>query len=1566
MAEAKSRYEIKEVIAKGGMGIVYRAHDTVMNRPVALKTLLALSDANAIRLFERECQDLASLIHPNIVEIFDVGQIRDNGEVKPYLVMPLLPGVTLDKLINNSSQRLTVERSIDIICQTCRGLQAAHDRGIVHRDLKPSNLFVMSDDSVKIIDFGVAGRMDRSRTMGLKGTLLYMSPEQLEMKAVSAVSDVFSLAVVCYETLTRRRPFERATEKEVVEAILTHVPPPASEFNPAVSPLLSQVIHKAMAKQSWSRFQSAREFAENLQKALRNEPIEILNPVRIRPRLQRAREAYEKGDLVFALEIISELESEGHLDASISDLKRLVEAAATDRKIQQLLESARIRLEEKEYQLALQKVQAIIEIDPTHTEALALKSRIEARRTEADIEEWLRVARQHLDKHGYAHAREALQRIVQLRPREPRALQLLAEVDRREQDYVRIRTEKEQLYYAAVDAERKGDISAALSNAVRVIELDQRAPELLTPDRGLEYQNFYNKVRSEHDAIQRAFEEAQAHLANGNFSAALAICNEQLSKYPGHALFQGLKYDIEDKRRRALFVRIVEIDQSVDAEPDLNRCVSILEEAAREYPDEPRFERSLQLVRNKRDLVEAIVARARALEDRGLFGEALTQWEQVQLIHARYPGVNLELDRVRKRKQQQERIEAKRRWAEQVERCIETKDYLRARDLLRSAAEDFPGDAELAELEKLAVRGQERADHARKLLEEGVRECGGGNFDQGIALLGQAYELDDQNLAARSALLEALVQRARDTVDSHPATAEKLAREALDLEPNDALARGVIDMIEDQRRAAYIEQCVSQALQLQNAGDLRKALEVVEEGLKRHPNEGRFLQIRANLGKALSDERRRDLDEARRIEREAASGADQPAVRDYSRRLDTFATRYRDDQEFQTVLMSARTRLESLFRPVDVTAPVVSSPGGAAAAVKPALSGAPAAEPEQPAASSGAPSQGRAVIEQARAAAVRAGDTVRAVWSQPKRRWAALGCIVVFAVSGIIIRIARHHERPQPPAVVVKHEPPPPAPVPTPAPKPEMQRLTIIGSGSLVLDGGPAEEISDVLEREFPAGEEHRVRVSLGRGAEVSFRFGPQTGKPAVVTDLQARDMLAFIVSTSAYEARIYSNRRLGKVKIDGNPAGELGPDGLSFTGHAEAKHEIQWTEGEDVKKRAVDIEKTRALAVYLESDPNVGSLLVNAVDGAEVIVLNSKGKEVRRGTVANGKLILKPIRAGKYSIKVAREGYEPAVRDGVTISKGDELPLTLNLKRIPVAASVRIMTEPAAEVFVDGTLLGKAGADGGIIAADLKAGAHRFSVRAPGFKAKEITASLEEGNRNSDINLKLDRASATVKIMTDPPDAKVTYTASADHNITGEVKGAVSLPPGEYIFRATAKNFRDWVKLLTLESGEVTLKVEMVAEIPQPQPVQPCAGLATGKPSGDGCVLTNGSHQFSKRIAAGVIEFTASTDDKAIRWQAAYKDDRNYWEFQLENKSLKCVYVENGRSSQKCDEKLSLSKGEPRTIHMKIAANQMELAIAGTPVHVTLTEPGADLSGVFRFKVGKKPLTIRRLSVKP
>src|SRR5262245_55731387 len=130
--------------------------------------------------------------------------------------MPLLPGETLDQIIRRASHRLTVDRVVEIFAQTCRGLHAAHEHGLIHRDLKPSNIFVMADDSVKIIDFGVAHAVHaRSRTTGYdKGTLLYMAPEQVQHKPVSIQSDIYALGVTLYEALTRRQPFRAASRSE--------------------------------------------------------------------------------------------------------------------------------------------------------------------------------------------------------------------------------------------------------------------------------------------------------------------------------------------------------------------------------------------------------------------------------------------------------------------------------------------------------------------------------------------------------------------------------------------------------------------------------------------------------------------------------------------------------------------------------------------------------------------------------------------------------------------------------------------------------------------------------------------------------------------------------------------------------------------------------------------------------------------------------------------------------------------------------------------------------------------------------------------------------------------------------------------------------------------------------------------------------------------------------------------------------------------------------------------------------------------------------------------------------
>ena len=272
------------------------------------------------------------------------------------------------------------------------------------------------------------------------------------------------------------------------------------------------------------------------------------------------------------------------------------------------------------------------------------------------------------------------------------------------------------------------------------MDLDRRVPDTAAPDRGISYQTFYNQVRSEHDLLRNSYQEARKHLMDGNFAAALTICQQYLSKYPGHALFQALKFDVEERQRQDLSSRVAEIDRRVEAEPDLERRVNILKEALETYPGEPHFERALRLMRDKRDLVNSIVAKARSYEERGQFNEALGQWEILQTIHKQYPGLDFEIDRVMKRRDQQSRTEAKARWVEQIDRHLEagrlrTRHRVIAQRRRRVSGRSRDGRARETGHAKPGARGRSRSRFSNR-----GRNCAPQRrFDEAIETLRRAY-----------------------------------------------------------------------------------------------------------------------------------------------------------------------------------------------------------------------------------------------------------------------------------------------------------------------------------------------------------------------------------------------------------------------------------------------------------------------------------------------------------------------------------------------------------------------------------------------------------------------------------------------------------------------------------------------------------------------------------------------------------------------------------------------------------------------------------------------------------
>jgi serine/threonine protein kinase len=270
------RYDIKQVLGQGDVGVVYRAYDTLAGADVALKLLNAFPDAVTLQLFKKDCAILSLLKHPNFLEILDIGEIEEAGARKLFFATPLLPSTSLLALMQIASHRLTVERTIQILSDGCRALQTAHERDLVHGDLKPSNIFLLDDESVKVTDFGIS-RLG-STAADSKRNPFYLSPEQAQNKPLSPASDIFSLSVIGYEALTGRQAFRRVKEEEVIAAILTRTPPLASELNSQVNETIARVLRTAMAKQPGDRFASAREFANALDKAVRNQPVEVTDP----------------------------------------------------------------------------------------------------------------------------------------------------------------------------------------------------------------------------------------------------------------------------------------------------------------------------------------------------------------------------------------------------------------------------------------------------------------------------------------------------------------------------------------------------------------------------------------------------------------------------------------------------------------------------------------------------------------------------------------------------------------------------------------------------------------------------------------------------------------------------------------------------------------------------------------------------------------------------------------------------------------------------------------------------------------------------------------------------------------------------------------------------------------------------------------------------------------------------------------------------------------------------------------------------------------------------------------
>ena len=1546
MKKIRSRYEIKGQIGAGGMGVVFRGYDPPpMDRVVAIKTLPAMADRLALDLFYKECNTLKSINHPNIVDIFDMGEFEEDSERRPFFVMPLLQGQTLEEILRKEPHKLTVKRVVEIIAQTCRGLQAAHDAGLIHRDIKPSNIFILGDDSVKIIDFGVAQVVDNRSRAGsfTKGTLLYMAPEQTLSKPVTPQSDIFSLAVVCYEALTRRHPFRGASEQEIVDAIRHLNPPPATAINDSVNQLISSVVHKALAKKPLIRYDNAREFGEHLQRAEHNLPIEIFETARIQPRIDRARRAIVGGEFQHAGDIVSELEASGHIDPQIAELRADLERVERQRTIKQGLESAQSHFEEEDDPLALQKLHEVLQFDPGNVPALGLKAKIEERRSERDVERWMRLAEEHIHNHSYSHARDALQNVRAIRPDNSRALRLQKDLEADEQEYLHLRQEKAELYESAVNAWKNGHVSEALSQMRLVLDLDRRAPDISTREGSAPYEAFFNKIRSEHDALNNAYAEAKRKLAEQDYAKALALCEEFLQRYPGQPLFQALKFEIEELQRQQLSAHIAEVNRRLEGSADLDANVSLVREAVARHPGEPYFERLLKSLEDKRNLVRSIVQRSEMHESRQQINEALSDLDTLASIYPAYPGLKYDRERLEKRREQQRRESAKAELMRKVDRERMHGDHARAIELLDKAELEFPNEPSIIHLRQLIQRDSEQAQRAVLKLEEGQRLWAAGDVETALATLREAHELNDREPRARAAFRDILMEHARRQLDANRGDAEKAIDEAFALDAQHPVVKSLRAQILDRKREETVAACAAESRRLQAARELDKAQAELTRVLAIYPGDPSLTAIlesvRDELGQSSSKKRLNDLEQLRQLRQRAETAKD-------SGDLDSVFRETRLVAESNTDVADIGTIAREIERIVD--------------ARRGRIPASPKTPATKPVPSRTTPAHSRPSLRDHRWLHV-----TRTLAARRSVQGAAAALVLLLTVGAVAVYyasrtpppaaetpIARATVRVQPvpagaqvlvdgkavdtsavlelepgehefQATLLGYTPLTQRVTLNPGTAPDLQlalsplplsmRLVTpdMEAGNAWLDDAVANVEGGSLSQEISGAGDHVLRIAGVAGAkeQATIAFTTQLAALPTVTSMQVPQRQTVVVTSLGRSARIQSSLANLPVMVDSQARGTLTPEGLTIDDLEPGVHELAIGEGKTLRRMSFSVGAAPALDAIVYSDRDVGSLLI--VTGESDVTIQIDGRDYTRKT-ANGELRVPNLASRSHTVKVRKDGFSEPTVQTVNVLKGQEAILRFALTALQRPAHLEIQRGQAGlQIFLDdgATAVATVGGNGTLLH-EVQPGQRVVRLVMDGYQTKFLTKTFAAGETVTLLpaELQLQPLQATLDVVADGGiDVTVTQNNQAVRRFTGSSK--FPLGQGTYVVSgrdAAGSVSSQTVTLAAGESRTVTLSARPLA-----------SAMETLERSGKWTRRANwltrrggGFALYEDPRPPSRVTFTVrprrenrvrriAPGSPRLRWVVGYIDSRNYLLIEMDDKSLYRTEFVDGKKTE-------------------------------------------------------------------
>lgn len=683
------KYDVVEVLGRGGMGVVYHGVDKHLGRDVAIKTLTqgVAGDPEMLARFYEEGRKTARLKHPHIVTVYDLGE--DNGI--PYIVMERVEGEPLDKVIRSENPLPLIDK-LRITEETCSALGYAHLNNVIHRDVKPANIFVQPDGKAKLLDFGIArlerGSQDLSLTRAghIIGTIPYMAPERLKDKVIDGRSDIFSVGVVLHQLITGQLPFT-GEDYVLMQKIMNEPHPPLSSIYKNCPPGLEAIVDRALAKAVEDRYQTADEMAADL-----NALIEELRREQVIEMLPEAR--------------------------------RLIEA--------QDLTRARVVL------------QQVLKVQSKHTEARELLSEVQKRLIQRQRDERLQALRQQaqefLGKREFDHSLMVIKEGLDLDAENQEFLDLRRFVQDEKQ-----KQEQVDVYLRQADAaRRKGDYKAAMASAQEALRVDRNNSKIIVLCNFLaaeaEQAQKKEKARSLLESVRR---QLQARL----YEKALDLLREVEQLDPAEPEVQLLRADanagLEQIQRRQLVSRLEErVSLAVTLE-QFQECDAAIQEAMTRMPSESAlFRLNVQVERRLKDL-----EKQRLVEDTVQACRDLRPSEALELVRKARQSVPadqrlMSLETLLNDRIQQQSVDERR-----------AEFLLRAREALKKGAySDAVSILEGCEAENLSnheISGllefarseaieQQRQLELRNTLEQAQKLVDDGSYDAAIEFLEKA------------------------------------------------------------------------------------------------------------------------------------------------------------------------------------------------------------------------------------------------------------------------------------------------------------------------------------------------------------------------------------------------------------------------------------------------------------------------------------------------------------------------------------------------------------------------------------------------------------------------------------------------------------------------------------------------------------------------------------------------------------------------------------------------------------------------------------------------------------